>query len=77
VDNDSENDTLKRVIAGRAYDNNETFQYLSDKSIEAAIKVRKNSSYWQINRMLSKKVAVLKQLKNFERWKAKVRYGSR
>ncbi|MFL6424773.1 MAG: transposase, partial [Nitrososphaeraceae archaeon] len=45
VDNALENNTLKRVIADRAYDNNENFQYLLDKKIEATIKVRKNSSY--------------------------------
>ena len=39
------NNTLKKVIADGAYDNKENFQYLSDKNIEAAIKVRKNSSY--------------------------------
>ncbi|MGC1932615.1 MAG: transposase [Candidatus Nitrosopolaris sp.] len=38
VDIASENNTLKRVIADGAYDNNENFQYLSDKNIEAAIK---------------------------------------
>jgi hypothetical protein len=41
VDSSSENNTLKRLIADEAYDNNETFQHLSDRSIEAAIKVRK------------------------------------
>lgn len=41
VDNALENNTLKRVIADGAYDSNENFQYLSNKNIEAAIKVRK------------------------------------
>ena len=41
VGNASEDNTLKRVLADGAYDNNETVQYLSDKNIEAAIKVRK------------------------------------
>ncbi|MFL6380615.1 MAG: transposase [Nitrososphaeraceae archaeon] len=45
VDNALENNTLKRVIADGPYDSNENFQYLSNKNIEAAIKVRKNSSY--------------------------------
>jgi hypothetical protein len=45
--------------------------------IEAAVKVRKNS-----NRLIGcchsrKIVIVLQALKNFERWTAKVKYGSR
>jgi hypothetical protein len=38
VDNASENNSLKRVIADGAYDNKENFQYLSYKNIEASIK---------------------------------------
>ena len=77
VANASENNTLKRVIADGAYDNNENFQYLSDKNIEAAIKVRKNSSYDRSVGCLPIRRAVLCQLKNFERWNARVKYGSR
>jgi hypothetical protein len=40
-----ENNTLKIVIADGAYDSKENFRYLYDNNIEAAIKVRKNSSY--------------------------------
>jgi hypothetical protein len=40
-----ENNTLKIVIADGAYDSKEIFRYLYDNNIEAAIKVRKNSSY--------------------------------
>jgi predicted ATPase len=66
VDSSSENNTLKRAIADEAYDNNETFQYLSDKSIEAAIKVRKeSSSYGSRSIGYQRKIAtVRKQLKN-------------
>ena len=53
--------TLKRVIADGAYDNNENFQYLSDKNIEAAIKVRKNSSYDRSIGCYPRKRDVLKQ----------------
>jgi transposase len=78
VDNALENNTLKKVIADGAYDNKENFQYLLDKNIEAAIKVRKNSSYDRsIGCYHPRKIAVLKQLKNFEKWKAKVSYSSR
>ena len=77
VDNALENNTLKRVIADGAYDSNENFQFLSDKNIEAAIKVRKNSSYDRSVGCLPRKRVVLNQLKNFERWKTRVKYGSR
>jgi hypothetical protein len=45
IDNASENNDVKRVIADRAYDSKENFRYLFDNGIEAAIKVRKNSSH--------------------------------
>ncbi|MDQ6666870.1 MAG: transposase, partial [Thermoproteota archaeon] len=45
VDNALENNTLKKVIADGAYAGKENFRYLYDNNIEAAIKVRKNSSY--------------------------------
>ncbi|MFZ0511861.1 MAG: transposase [Candidatus Nitrosopolaris sp.] len=69
--------TLKRIIADGAYDNNENFQYLSNKNIQAAIKVRKNSSYCRSIGCYPRKRVVLEQLKNFEKWKTKVSYGSR
>ena len=77
VDNALENNTLERVIADGAYDSNENFQYLSNKNIEAAIKIRKNSSYDRTVGCMPKKRIVLNQLKNFERWKTRVKYGSR
>jgi transposase len=78
VDNALENNTLKRVIADGAYDSKENFQYLSDNDIEASIKVRKNSiTYDRSIGCYSRKIAVLKQLKNFEKWKTKVSYSSR
>ena len=68
VDSSSENNTLKRVIAGEAYDNNETSQDLSDKSIEAAIKVRKEKLFiWQqINRLSKKDSYCMEAVKEFE-----------
>ena len=77
VDNALEYNTLERVIADGAYDSNENFQYLSNKNIEAAIKIRKNSSYDRTVGCIPKKRIVLNQLKNFERWKTRVKYGSR
>ncbi len=64
------------MIADGAYDSKENFRYLFDNGIEAAIKVRKNSSDRSIG-CYPRKVAVLKQMKNFEKWKDSVSYGYR
>jgi hypothetical protein len=76
------NNTLKRVIAdAAAYDNKENFRYLYDNNIEAAIKVRKSSNSAKSSNSVGcycpRKIAVLKQLKNFEKWKHSVSYGHR
>jgi hypothetical protein len=44
VDNASENNDVKRVIADGAYDSKGNFRYLFHNKIEAAVKVRKNSN---------------------------------
>ena len=67
---------MKRVIADGAYDNKENFRYLYDNNIEAAIKVRKSCSN-SVGCCYPRKIAVLKQQKNFERWKHRVSYGHR
>jgi hypothetical protein len=76
VDNASENNDVKRVIADRAYDSKENFRYLFDNGIEAAIKVRKNSSHRSMD-CYPRKVAVLRQLKDLKKWKNSVSYGYR
>jgi hypothetical protein len=77
VDNASENNDVKRVIADRAYnDSKENFRYLFDNDIEAAIKVRKNSSHRSMD-CYPRKVAVLRQLKDLKKWKNSVSYGYR
>jgi transposase len=75
VDNASENNDVKRVIADGAYDSKENFRYLFHNQIEAAVKVRKNSD--GLTDCHPRKIIVLQQLKNFEKWKSKVNYGSR
>jgi transposase len=75
VDNASENNDIKRVIADGAYDSKENFRYLFHNQIEAAVKVRKNSD--GLTDCHPRKIIVLQQLKNFEKWKSKVNYGSR
>jgi hypothetical protein len=76
VDNASENNDVKRVIADRAYDSKENFRYLFDNGIEAAIEVRKNSSHRSMG-CYPRKVAVLRQLKDLKKWKNSVSYGYR
>jgi hypothetical protein len=76
IENAAENNDVKRVIAADgAYDNNENFRYLSDNGIEAAIKVRKNSSANNITDSHPRNIVVQQQLKNFEKWKDSVSYG--
>jgi hypothetical protein len=77
IENAAENNDVKRVIADGAYDNNENFRYLSDNGIEAAIKVRKNSSADKLTDSHPRNIVVLQQLKNFEKWKDSVSYGYR
>jgi hypothetical protein len=77
VDNASENNDVKRVIADGAYDSKENFRYLFHNRIEAAVKVRKNSNRLTGCCCHPRKIIVLQQLKDFEMWTAKVKYGSR
>lgn len=65
------------MIADGAYDSKENFRYLFDNDIEAAIKVRKNSSADKITNSHPRKIVVQQQLKNFEKWKDSVSYGYR
>jgi hypothetical protein len=76
VDNALENNTLKIVVADGAYDSKENSRYLYDNNIEAAIKVRKNSSY-RFMGCNPRRIVVLQQLKNLEKWKSSVSYGQR
>lgn len=73
----AENNNVKRVIADGAYDSKENFRYLFDNDIEAAIKVRKNSSADEMTDSHPRKIVVQQQLKNFEKWKDSVSYGYR
>jgi hypothetical protein len=72
----SENNDVGRVLADGAYDSKENFWYLDDNDIEAAIKVKKNSS-GKAHGCYPRKLAVLQQLSDFDRWKRSVSYGHR
>ncbi len=76
VDNASENNDVKRVLADSVYDTKTNFQYLHDNGIEAAIKVRKNSTGRSMGCYL-RKIVVLQQLKDLDEWKHSVSYGYR
>jgi hypothetical protein len=81
IDKVMENNDIKRVIADGAYDSNENFRYLYDNNIEAAIRVRKNSSSLSGSSRggaySPRNVVVVKQLKNYKRWKHDINYGYR
>ena len=76
VDHASENNNVKRVIADGAYDSKNNFRYLSDIGVQAAIKVKKNSSGKAMG-CYPRKIAVLQQLSDFDKWKRSVSYGHR
>ena len=67
VDNASKNNVVKRVLADGTYDSKKNFQYLHDNGIKAAIKVRKNSNSKAMG-CYPRKIAVLQQLKDFDKW---------
>jgi Transposase DDE domain len=67
---------VKRVLADGTYDSKTNFQYLHDNGIKAAIKVRKNSNSKAMG-CYPRKIAVLQQLKDFDKWKDGVSYEYR
>jgi hypothetical protein len=79
VDNaSSKNNNVRCVLADDAYDTKKNFQYFhDDNSIEAAIKVRKNSTGRSMGLCYTRKIAVLQQLnKDFNKWmQDSIRYG--
>lgn len=67
---------IKRVLADGAYDSRDNFQFLYDNNIDPAIKVRKNSSIKSMG-CYNRKIAVLQQLSDLDKWKHSVSYGHR
>jgi len=65
-----------KVIADGAYDSRSNFALLEERGIEPAIRVRKNSSR-RARGCPARKRVVMKQLRDPERWKRRVRYGLR
>ncbi len=67
---------VKRVLADGAYDSKDNFQFLHDNKIEPAIKVRKNSSAKSMG-CYPRKMVVLQQLSDFDKWTHSASYGHR
>jgi IS5 family transposase len=76
VDNASENNNLKGILADCMYDSNNNFRYLSKNHIKPGIKTRSNSKVKSTN-CHARNMSVVKQQANFKRWKRSVSYGHR
>jgi hypothetical protein len=76
VDNASENNHVKGILADGMYDSNNNFRYLSKNHIKPGIKTRSNSKVKSTN-CQARNMSVVKQQANFKRWKRSVSYGYR
>ena len=76
IDNASENNKVKRVLADGMYDSNKNFRYLSKNHIKPAIKTRSNSKVKSTN-CYARNMSVLRQQTNLKRWKHSMGYGQR
>ena len=76
IDNASENNKVKRVLADGMYDSNKNFRYLSKNHIKPAIKTRRNSKVKSTN-CYARNMSVLRQQTNLKRWKHSMGYGQR
>jgi len=76
VDNVSENNKTKRVLADGMYDSNNNFRYLSKNHIKPGIKTRRNSKVKSTN-CSARNLSVLRQRTNLKGWKRSVSYGKR
>lgn len=76
VEEASSRANVTRAIGDGAYDSRDIFRYLDSKGIEPVIKVRKNSS-GRARGCMPRRLVVIEQLKDYERWKRKHGYGNR
>ena len=67
---------VARVLADGSYDTRETFSFLSNHFVDAAIKVRSNAVP-KSRGCTARKLAVAEQLKDYSTWRSKHRYGLR
>src|SRR5215831_17185297 len=68
IDNTSENNNLKGILADGMYDSNNNFRYLSNNHIKSGIKTRSNSKVRSTN-CHARNMSVLRQQTNLKRWK--------
>ena len=76
IDNASENNNVKRVLADGMYDSNKNFRYLSKTHIKPGIKTRSNSKVKSTN-CHARNMSVSRQQTNLKRWKRSMGYGKR
>ena len=76
VDDASENNKVKRVLADGMYDSNNNFRYLSKNHIKPGIKTRSNSKVKSTN-CQARNMSVIRQQTNLKRWKRSMGYGYR
>jgi hypothetical protein len=67
---------VKEAICDGAYDSRKAFSFLSRRGIEPTIRVRRNSSL-HTKGCISRKLAVVEQLGDYDRWRRRHRYGRR
>jgi hypothetical protein len=75
VDDVSKNYDIKKVLADGGYDSKDNFRQLDEMKVIPAIKVRKNSSVKNNARCIPRKLSVIQQLKDLNRWKKRHGYG--
>ena len=76
VEEASSRANVTRAIADGAYDSREIFSYLDKNRIEPVVKVRKDASTRSFGCM-PRKLVVVKQLRDYDRWKRRHGYGQR
>jgi Transposase DDE domain len=76
IDNASENNKIKRVLADGMYDSNKNFRYLSKNDVKPGINTRSNSKAKSTN-CHARNIDVTRQRTNLKRWKRSMGYGQR
>lgn len=76
IDNASESNNLKGILADGMYDSNNNFRYLSKHHIKPGIKTRSSSKVRPTN-CNARNMSLLRQQTNFKRWKHSVSYKHR
>jgi transposase len=77
VDDVSKNYDIKKVLADGGYDSKDNIRQLDEMKVIPAIKVRKNSSVKNNAKCIPRKLTVIQQLKDLNRWKKRHGYGMR